>query len=169
MQHHPPRERNVMEHSQSIASYTFIHPLKKSVSTAQTSSTPAVDPIKPCHRLEVFVPSLRTISAIGSFSSLSMHPAWRRVSSGLGTQLHTPLVMGTDERCQNIAKFIMRRSWEVGSAVFRNRNAKQFWQWSNFSCVNYSNSFGRVVLFGHHQSSPIILVPTTHWHWHSKE
>ena len=28
MQHHPPRERNVMEHSQSIASYTFIHPLK---------------------------------------------------------------------------------------------------------------------------------------------
>ena len=66
MQHHPPRERNVMEHSQSIASYTFIH-LKDDVSTAQTSSTPAVDPIKPCHRLEVFVPSLRTISAIGSF------------------------------------------------------------------------------------------------------
>ena len=128
MQYHPPRERNVMEHSQSIASYTFIHPLKTMF-------------LRPKHHQhQLWIPSKRAIGTRGICaksshhfcdwigSSLSMHPAWRRVSSGLGTQLHTSLVMGMGEPCQNIAQFIMRRSWEVGSAVFRNRNARQFWQ-----------------------------------------
>ena len=61
-------QREERDGALTINCIIHIHtPLKDDVSTAQTSSTPAVDPIKPCHRLEVFVPSLRTISAIGSF------------------------------------------------------------------------------------------------------